>query len=498
MVPHNFGVDFIIWDQSIQSWTRLEDTFLEEARTYRWRYVIDEIIQVTMQDVPLPMTKTGDGWEGVFETPFQSGIIQFGIRKNDHLMEIETYVYPDNRKITHEEYQRLLQEILEEALICFQKDGLKADVHATGFTRNLSMLQWNYIEQQIIQLRSIFRQVESHPLRVLQREEEIVKRELIKQVTPATLSWMERYGETYGGSPSRLPSHLKSTRAEETFNVYENRVVLTQLNEIQLLLQRYNEMNHPVIKQKASQYCDWVTRWKQADFFKKVTPYFGSIKTTQAFRKHPIYRLWFQWFQALYDFKELTFDVKDRLPLKETYQLYEIWCFIQIVKCLRELNLLEDTMELFTYKDDHYYLNLSENKESVMTLKNGAKLTYQKNIQSNTKPYYTYTQRMIPDIVIENEGSLYVFDPKYRVSKNLSMALGEMHKYRDGILHKETDQRVVKEVYILTPRKAKMSEEKDFFEWDFQQKYKMGAFCFMSGGDVEEFKEWIKGLFLKL
>lgn len=238
---------------------------------------------------------------------------------------------------------------------------------------------------------------------------------------------------------------------------------------------------------------DWVVGWKKAEFLVGVKPHFGSISVTQVFRKHPIYRLWFNWFQKLNDFKEIQLEVKDRLPLKDTYQLYEIWCFMQIVKILREFDLLEDTTELFTFQDDQYYLYLSENKESVMKLKNGAKLTYQKIIQSNTKPYYSYTQRMIPDIVIEHRDELYILDPKYRVSGNLPMALGEMHKYRDGIL--KDGRKVVKEVYILTPQKSAMSDEKDFYSEDYQQNYKMGAFCMKPGEDPVELKKWLEGIF---
>ncbi|WP_404451961.1 restriction endonuclease-like protein [Virgibacillus necropolis] len=485
-----------MWDQAIQSWVPLEEMFLEEAKSYRWYCKSDEPIQLTMQSVPLSMTKIPDGWEGVIEIPFQSGIIQFEICKGEQHSKVECYVYPDGRKVTLQQYERLLQEVIEEAMICFQQGGLEVDVSATGFARNCSLLQWNYIENNITQLRSIFRKVESHPLRVLQRKEEIVRRERIKLITPSTLSWMERYGESYGGSPSRLPSHLKSTRVEETFNVYENQVVLAQLNELHKLLQDYSKSNHSVIKQKAIQYSNWVSRWKKSDFLNKVKPHFGSIKTTQVFRKHPVYRLWFQWFQDLYNFKDIIFDIKDRLPLKDTYELYEIWCYMQIVKSLRELDLLQDTAEIFTYQDDHYLLSLSENKQSVIHLINGATLTYQKIIQNNTKPYYSYTQRMIPDIVIEYRESLYVLDPKYRVSTNLSTALGEMHKYRDGILHRESDQKAVKEVYILTPQRAIMPEEKDYYNREFQQKYKMGTFCFTPGGDIGEFNRWVEGLFI--
>lgn len=53
--------------------------------------------------------------------------------------------------------------------------------------------------------------------------------------------------------------------------------------------------------------------------------------------------------------------------------------------------------------------------------------------------------------MLEIEGELHVFDPKYRLDHNLPMALGEMHKYRDGIVRKVDGSRVVEEVYIVKP-----------------------------------------------
>ncbi len=70
--------------------------------------------------------------------------------------------------------------------------------------------------------------------------------------------------------------------------------------------------------------------------------------------------------------------------------------------------------------------------------KKRANLYFQRNYQLNTKMFYTYTL-MISDIVIKLfETQLYVFELKYRVLENLSLALGEKDTYRDGILHKES------------------------------------------------------------
>lgn len=495
MAPLNSGVKITVWDDHQKNWVSLNKVYLEEARSYRWRSRSKRAFQFRMQHLSLPMTKTHEGSEGVFETPFQSGIVSFSITSQEAEDIIETYIYTDHRKLTEQQFKILLEDLLKEAGICFQHSGLESNIATNGFTRECSMLQWMYIESEIYKLRNTFQKIEAHPLRNLQKEEVLMKREWVKSVTPRNIAWMERYGEAYGATPTKLSSHIQTTKIEETFNVYENRVILFQLNELESLLKTYRTIQDMEIQRKAEQFLDWIILWKKSKFLQQIKSHSGALKITQVFRKHPVYRLWYQWFHSLYQFKTITFDLQQKLGLKDTYLLYEMWCFMQIICTFRELGLLKDTAELFTKKDGYYFLRLAENKESIVKLKNGANLIYQKIIQSNTHPYYSYTQRMIPDIVIEYQEHLYVMDPKYRIPANLPMALGEMHKYRDGILAKENDSTVVKEVYILTPTECYLTSGKNFYDNGFHKRYKMGAYCFSPGENLEEFQKWIQQLF---
>lgn len=381
MAPLNSGVKIQVWDNVENHWVTLSKIYLEEGKTYRWRTRIKETFQLRMQNIPLPMTKTYEGWEGVFETPFQSGIILFTLHTLYAEKTIENYVYTDNRKLTEQNYKVLLEDLLKEASICFQQSGLETNVSAKGFTREASMLQWSYIESSIYKLRNIFCKIEIHPLRMLRKEEVLLKRERLKNVSQRSISWMERNGASYGGTPTKLPSHIQTTKVEETYDVYENRVLIMQLIELELLIKKYRTINDLGIQKKASQYIDWINLWKKSVFLKGIPPHTGTVKITQVFRKHPIYRLWYQWFQSLYQFKNISFDFNQRLGLKDTYLLYEMWCFMQIIRIFRETKLLEVTTELFTKKDGFYFLRLMENRESVINLRNGAKLTYQKIIQ---------------------------------------------------------------------------------------------------------------------
>lgn len=481
MEQPNSGDKLLIFDEVQMLWVQLHEVYFEEARIYSWRVDTRSSFRFLMQQVPVAMTRTSSGWEGVIETPFQSGLLQFKMLIDNLETVVDTYCYSDSRKMTEHHYTLLLQEILEESQICFQKSGLASNVSASGYTRDYSLLQWSYIESSIYQLRNIFRHIAHQPLRALKREELLMRREKVSHATLRSVSWLERYGQSYGATPTKLPSHIQSTRLNESFNLYENRLVLRNILDLEALLKVYRTFKDDEIQKKAANYSNWIAHWKKADFLQGVTAYKGTVAITQVFRKHPHYRLWYQWFHALYQYNRLSFDIGQKLALKDTFLLYEMWCYLQIIKMLREFGLVNNAASLFTKKDDFYFLNLAENKESTLLLSNGAKLTYQKTIQINTSPYYSYTQRMIPDIVLENKESLYIFDPKYRVAANLPMALGEMHKYRDGILSRATGQQVVKEVYILTPVEHEGSDKKDFYGEDFQRRYGMGAYLLKTG-----------------
>ncbi len=487
----NSGDKLLIFDEVQMVWESLSEAYFKEARIYRWKVETKSAFRFFMQQVPVAMTSTNSGWEGVLETPFQSGFIQFKMLFDNHETIFETYCYSDSRKMTEQHYTLLLEELLEESQICFQKSGLASHVSGLGYTRDYSLLHWSYIESSIYQLRNIFRHIDHQPLRSLKREDLLMRREKVTHATPRSVSWVERYGQSYGATPTKLPSHIQSTKANESFDLYENRLLLKNILDLEALLNVYKTVKDDEIQKKAAKYLSWITHWKKAEFLYGVTSHKGTVVITQVFRKHPHYRLWYQWFHALYQYNSLSFDLGQKLALKDTFLLYEMWCYVQIIKVLREYGLLNNSTALFTKKDGFYILNLAENKESTLLLANGAKLTYQKMIQINTSPYYSFTQRMIPDIVIEYKEKLYIFDPKYRVATNLPMALGEMHKYRDGILSRTTDQQVVKEVYIITPGDHEGSEKKDFYREDFQSRYDMGAFCLKSGESNSIFKKKI-------
>lgn len=493
MVPHNSGADLEVWDTTNQTWVTLEEAMLQEARTYQWRRQNQNPFHLLMQGVPLPMVQSEKGWTGVFETPFQCGNVLFKLI-GEKTVEILQYVFPDDRKMLVNDYEQMLTDILEEGMICFQMEGLERDVKSSGRSNKPSYLQWQFIRNNIVRLRTIFRLIEKQPIRMLKRYDRMLKKEQVKTVSQRTTSWIERYGERYGWSPKSMPNHIQTNQVEESYETYENKVVLTQILQLRKLLLQYCSSGYQEVEVEAKSYLDWLSFWINSSFLKNIKPYKGTIITSQAFRKHPYYKEWFKWFQSLYEFQNVSFDVQQSLALKDTYDIYEIWSYLQVVKVLREEGVIESYLGLFVKEEERFFFSLAKNRESKMKLKNGGMLTFQRVIQNNSNPFYTYTQRMIPDITIEYKDEMIIFDPKYRVDSNIPNALAEMHKYRDGIIHRETGKQVVKEVYILTPTKGVYSDEKNFYSRDYHQKYKMGAIDLKPGKPIEGLKEILTSL----
>ncbi|WP_078551698.1 DUF2357 domain-containing protein [Bacillus alkalicellulosilyticus] len=481
MEPLNFGDDVLEVHDVSRGWIPFQEGHFIESTDYKLRYH-GEQKEVLILGLPWPFYKKENKHMAQFTTPFQSGV--FEIRFGNQT--ITSYIYPDDRKMTEQQYDLMLTEILEESNSCFQRSGLTVNVDASGKMREMSWTQWSYIERAFHQLKQIVTKVMKQPIRRLEKQVVVMQREKVQRVEKVTMHWLDKAG--YGID---IPKMIQTDKTFETVNVFENQVVKQQLYGLYRLLTRYETIDIKEVADKAKIYKTITLRWLNSSFFQGVSEHEGPYTITQKFRKHPVYRLWYQWFTKLYQHSKEGIGLSYPIPLKDTFQLYEMWCYMKVVKVLREANMLEDTSDLYRQTKDGLFLNLAENYQSRVKLKGGNSLYFQRTYQYNSNPYYTFTQRMIPDIVLEGEKGIIVFDPKYRVSHNLGTALGEMHKYRDGILHRESGERAVRAVYILTPTKSEDAETMRYFQDTFLKKHQMGAYHLLPGVENEELEEQI-------
>jgi hypothetical protein len=488
MEQHNSGDSILeLWDVQ-QGWIPFLEAYLREATEYKLRYT-EHLGNVRIQGIPVPFYQEQNKSFASFISPFQCGLLKVSINNVD----FQTYVYTDDRKLTEEQFDCMLEEILEEANSSFQISGLETNVNASGRTRDISWTQWHYIDHFFYQLKQTFSRIEMQPIRRLEKLPVMMKREKVQHSGQVTLRWLDQKG--HGGE---IPSNVQNVKTFETMNLYENQMIKQQLKGLYRLLRKYEALEDEAVARKSARYKAIVQRWLNSPFMKEITENQGPFSITQKFRKHPVYRLWYQWFERLYKHNREGIGFDYPISLKDTFQLYEIWCYMKIVKILREEGFVQSTSGLFRTTKNGLFLNLAENKESKIILKGQMSLYYQRTYQYNTKTFHTYTQKMIPDIVLEGENGIIVFDPKYRVPDNLGTALGEMHKYRDGIINRVTRERAVQEVYILTPTKADQAKGIRYFQEDFHERYLMGAIQVVPGVNEDDLKAKIMAIVVNL
>lgn len=103
--------DKILFREINGSWTPLAQAYFSEAMPYNWKINENTVHPLMCQGSPLPYVFRGDNMRGEWTAPFYSGDVTFTYQKE----VFKVFVYPDARKITLDQYNLMLAEILEEA-----------------------------------------------------------------------------------------------------------------------------------------------------------------------------------------------------------------------------------------------------------------------------------------------------------------------------------------------------------------------------------------------
>src|SRR5262249_34568932 len=132
-----------------------------------------------------------------------------------------------------------------------------------------------------------------------------------------------------------------------------------------------------------------------------------------------------------------------KLPLARTFELYELWCFLRLVRAGAEEFGPKglDLRDLFI-SDAAGGVTIRAGAVTV-PVGRGWKLCFKKNYREfwiEPDGRGSYSRTMIPDVVAAHEATgqehtrLIVLDAKYRIDQGLNDALSSIHSYRDALV----------------------------------------------------------------
>ncbi|NOJ03529.1 DUF2357 domain-containing protein [Vibrio splendidus] len=147
------------------------------------------------------------------------------------------------------------------------------------------------------------------------------------------------------------------------------------------------------------------------------------------------------------------------MSVKSVAELYEIWCFVEVMAVIKSLGFKEIKRELAKLKQVQFEKQFSKDGMAAafeFSRDDGViiKLAHEPTFSPKGEKERTWTANQRPDIVLQvtlenQESFLILFDAKYRIdnyqikahNKGFDAvpedAINQMHRYRDAIIHQQ-------------------------------------------------------------
>ncbi len=422
----------------------------------------------------------------------------------------------------HHDWKIILQDIEAEYRM-LSLDYLKRTYHGIKEEQGESydIIWWNIFGDKQEQFLRTVHNIIDRPRHRLKAIETYKRAYQIRRLTPQ----LEQQLAEHRTEETRL---YRVEEQQNTYNTPENRFLKHALLTVQ---KRYAALAERVLLQDtrmADTYRDRIActrdelnRLSRHPFFRTVGPFDGIKQESLILQKDVNYSKVFR----IYTILQKSFSLNDglyRMETKDIATLYEIWCFIQVEKVVKELTGAEAEQHSRTEMSGLFNYSLGKGEHSKIIFKKDdvtlAELVYNprhsdKDDVKGIGELESKTVPQKPDIVLQltkddlQEGMklTYLFDAKYRLEKDGSNdvppddAINQMHRYRDAIYYnnKHHDEKIKKEViggYILFPGRM---DEASRFRRSIDE-VNIGAFPMRPGDNQHELlSDFIKDLLNK-
>jgi hypothetical protein len=329
-------------------------------------------------------------------------------------------------------------------------------------------------------LSGVLPQIARDPHRILIKTEHWVQRERARRVEPVGLIAAFRKASNVD-SEKQLPLQVPDVRVEPTVDVYENRLVRSYHDQVDVRLRRIRAAVQArnalvaVLEVERLQRALREARFAAAFLDDVTQPGLLRTRPTMVLLKRPYYRALLK---SYLTFRRTAFveldDPNLDTPLENLPHLYESWGTLRIIDALlrvaRELGYAADSPRLAVHSDGGLYIKLLPDGQPAVELSHAAsgmraRLVPQRSYYRSSLPIHSISFGQMPDVTLEvlrpsEQPSLYLFDPKYKLDSETDAAVGDgkpkkvdidkMHAYRDAIRGGGLE-RVVRYAAILYP-----------------------------------------------
>lgn len=389
---------------------------------------------------------------------------------NRPLFLLETEVFPQKMdyKSDYQAMMAQITDIIHNLAYDVLKDTYKrSKARLTGTSTESEW--WSILdalfENLIIQLGVIKRQ----PKHEIRTREKVLPVEQVKNSSKRNIAWMSKNGKFANkqgpgieASSGNFYTHALSFKKYVTYDTYENRFVKWAIQQMIERLRRYRK--DMMTKSKSDAHEAFFNRIKSYQSRLQGILHEDPFSETGTFEKRTVFSTTLTRGSGYRDFMYIHLlltrglEIADnnifKIEQKNISTLYEYWCFLMLVKILRENCIHQfEYQDLIKIKAGKILVELEVGKASEITFKKteleeSITVYFNRKYQKD-KQVFTYEQKPDYSIKFHKKGFdqpfWYLFDAKYRFEENAENddnkfnvpqdAIGQLHRYRDAILH---------------------------------------------------------------
>ncbi|AUW57566.1 hypothetical protein C1T17_05085 [Sphingobium sp. SCG-1] len=475
-----------------------------------------------IDDVALEALRTRDAstarWR--WSPGFHAGSVECQLRIGSRRATFDVLLDPAQHKLTRDAFDTMVREILEDSFALFSLSAFHKSVARGDGRRPPPIARLQFLRSRIAEIVRIVEAIDAAPRRELRAEERVVALHQAAGATGAEILKSFRSGRIVAVHPAtplhpglagRLPQRIVKRVRRSSLDRREHR-------EMKACLRLWSGWLAAAATAVASAAASpdavahgWPRRLRRLahrldglialPLFESVGEAQPRVTASAVWQGDPKYRR----FQRLYrdmslGIASLFGDFLD-MPLARTFDLYELWCFLRLLRAAAEREKIGAANMQTLFLADASGLTIAANAVSVPIDGTGLTLCFQRRYREYWREadgIGSFSRDMQPDIVIEqrptakNEGTLrlIVIDAKYRIGGGLNDALSSAHMYRDAIVrgHDAGIEGAVTAAYLLAPDAPFLSPEwrqtrlpGRLFHPDYRRRFRFGAVTLQPG-----------------
>ncbi len=464
---------------------------------------------------------------------FHAGMVEAVLRvPGIGTRRFEVTTDPDLRKLTRDDFDSMLREVLEDTFALFSLSAFRKGIARQPGNRPPPLARLEFLRSRADAIVATVEAIARAPRHYLRSEDITVPAHRATRATGPEIIKSFRSGviRTETITPSRLPAALKGRlpahitlrQRRNSVDISEHRQIKTCLRSwaaclggIAELLARAGASDDPETVTTAG---SWAVRARRiarrlndvgsAGFMSEVGEGPALLRMSSLFRNDPVYQRFYRLWQDMNLGLAALFGDFLQMPLARTYELYELWCFLRLLRAAIE--------EYGATGVDLSNLFLSEAGGGVtiaagaITVPIGGErvLCFQRQYREywiEDSHEGSFSRTMVPDVVLAGrdlggpERRVIVLDAKYRINDGLNDALNSIHTYRDALVQEVVSGRtegIVTAAYLLTPH-VPAGLQTDFkatpvpgrlFHPEYRKKFRFGAVTLRPGMSGEELR----------